>query len=87
MTRLIKILTLLFVSFTPLISSAQCAMCRTQVVNNVSHGDTALAAGLNFGITYLLAAPYVAIGIVAFFWFRNAKANERKKRFTGRIAG
>jgi len=65
----------------PMINFAQCAMCRTQVVNNVSHGDTSLAAGLNLGIIYLFVTPYIAIGIVAFFWFKNAKVNEKKKRF------
>lgn len=65
----------------PLLNFAQCAMCRTQVVNNVSHGDTSLAAGLNLGIIYLFVTPYIAIGIVAFFWFKNAKVNEKKKRF------
>ncbi|MFT6854091.1 MAG: hypothetical protein ACJAR4_002468 [Psychroserpens sp.] len=65
----------------PILINAQCSMCRTQVVNNVSHGETALAAGLNLGIIYLFVTPYIAIGIVAFFWFKNAKVNEKKKRF------
>ena len=36
-------------------------MCRTQVVNNVSHGDIELASGLNLGIVYLFSAPYLLI--------------------------
>jgi hypothetical protein len=68
----------------PMISQAQCAMCRTQVVNNVSQGDTTLAAGLNTGILYLFFTPYVAIGVVAFLWFRNARVNERKRTFSSR---
>jgi hypothetical protein len=64
----------------PMINFAQCAMCRTQVVNNVSHGDTSLAAGLNLGIIYLFVTPYIAIGIVAFFWFKNAKVNLKTQK-------
>ena len=53
----------------PFLDFAQCVMCRTQVVNNVSHGETSLAAGLNFGIIYLFVTPYIAISVIAFFWF------------------
>lgn len=87
MNQLIKIFTFILVFAMPMLASAQCAMCRTQVVNNVSHGETSLAAGLNFGIMYLFAAPYVAVGVLAFLWFRYSKENERKKRLTGRISG
>ncbi|XOV95091.1 MAG: hypothetical protein ACFHWX_10340 [Bacteroidota bacterium] len=82
---LFRLLTLFYLIAIPVFLQAQCAMCRTQVVNNVSHGETALAAGLNFGIMYLFFAPYILVGLVAFFWFRNAKVNERKRSITGRI--
>lgn len=60
-------------------SNAQCAMCRTTLENNVSNGDIGIAAGINFGILYLFAAPYLIISLIAFFWYRtskNAKRNE-----------
>jgi len=62
----------------PFLNWAQCAMCRTQIKNNVSHGETELAAGLNLGILYLFFTPYIALGVVAFLWFRYSKKNERK---------
>lgn len=80
---LLVILTMI----TPLMVDAQCAMCRTQVVNNVSHGETSLAAGLNLGILYLFFTPYLVIGIVAFLWFKKAKVNERKRGLAGRNRG
>ena len=79
------VLFILF-SLSMVIADAQCVMCRTQVVNNVSHGETALAAGLNLGIMYLFFTPYVVLGVVAFFWYRNAKVNERKKPHMGHIS-
>ena len=60
-------------------SMAQCAMCRTTVENNVSAGDTSLASGLNLGIMYLFFAPYVIVGVIAFFWYRNSKKEHGKK--------
>jgi hypothetical protein len=56
-------------------SSAQCAMCRTTLENNISQGNPGIAAGINFGILYLLATPYLAIGLIAFFWFRASRRN------------
>ena len=51
-------------------------MCRTQVVNNVSHGDIELASGLNLGIVYLFSAPlspsynrfYIVVQVFLFQW-------------------
>ncbi|MEP1094647.1 MAG: hypothetical protein ABJG78_06025 [Cyclobacteriaceae bacterium] len=74
-----KKIALISLSFLiPFLNWAQCAMCRTQIKNNVSHGETELAAGLNMGILYLFFTPYIAVGVVAILWFRYSKKNERK---------
>ncbi|WP_209330852.1 hypothetical protein [Lunatimonas salinarum] len=57
--------------------SAQCAMCRATIENNVSSGDTTVGAGLNMGILYLFAAPYLLAMIIGYFWYRNAKMKKR----------
>ncbi len=87
MKKVLKSYLLIMVMLTPWMVDAQCAMCRTQVVNNVSHGETALAAGLNLGIMYLFFAPYLILGVVAFFWYRNAKVSEQKRSIISRIRG
>lgn len=77
-----KRLLLLSLSFLiPLINWAQCAMCRTQIKNNVSHGETELAAGLNLGILYLFFTPYVMLGVIGFLWYRYSKQNDKKIPF------
>ena len=68
-------------------SFGQCAMCRTQVVNNVSHGETSFAAGLNTGILYLFFTPYILIAVIVYLWFKNSKYNERKRGVTSRVGG
>lgn len=80
-----KILVALFISLMPFLASAQCAMCRTQIVNNVSHGEASFAAGLNTGILYLFFAPYLMIGVITFLWFKYSKVNEKKESITSRI--
>lgn len=58
---------------------AQCAMCRATLENNVSNGNPGIALGINFGIMYLFVAPYLAIGVIAYLWFRTSKSNARKE--------
>lgn len=48
---------------------AQCAMCTVSVESNSKSGSTT-TNGLNHGIMYLLAAPYLAIGVVGFVWYK-----------------
>lgn len=59
-------------------ASAQCAMCRATVENNLSNGDIGIGAGLNFGILYLFVMPYLAVAIVGYFWYKNSKGNMKK---------
>lgn len=66
--------------------SAQCAMCRATLENNVSNGDIGIAAGINFGILYLFAAPYIVIALIGFFWYRASKRNAQNES-KGSLAG
>jgi hypothetical protein len=59
---------------------AQCAMCRVTLENNVSNGEPSVAAGINSGILYLFAAPYLVISVVAFLWYKKSKENAQKKQ-------
>ena len=51
---------------------AQCAMCKAVAETDADGGGTA-ALGLNTGILYLMAFPYLLIGTVGFFWYRHQK--------------
>ncbi|MCB0492464.1 MAG: hypothetical protein KDC93_08615 [Cyclobacteriaceae bacterium] len=77
MKTLIALVAFLFLNITGVY--AQCAMCRATLENNVSNGDPGIAAGINIGIMYLFFAPYVAVGAVAFFWYKTTKSNARKE--------
>lgn len=52
---------------------AQCAMCRGTVESTVSNGRSVVASDLNFGIIYLLAAPYLIVAVVSYLWYRTSK--------------
>jgi hypothetical protein len=46
-------------------ASAQCAMCRSVAESGTKNGQT-VAAGLNYGILYLMVIPYLLL----LFFFR-----------------
>ncbi len=49
-------------------SFAQCAMCKAAVEANLEAGGNK-GAGLNDGILYLMAMPYIAVAVFGFFYF------------------
>ena len=50
--------------------SAQCPMCRMSAESNLAAGGTA-GKGLNRGILYMLAMPYLLVGTLGYIWWRN----------------
>ena len=58
---------------------AQCAMCRTTIESSISNGRSNIATGLNTGILYLLAAPYLIVAAIAFLWFRQSKQEQQAR--------
>ena len=79
------LLIVLFAGFA-IEGNSQCAMCRATLENNVSNGDIGIAAGINFGILYLFAAPYTVIALIAFFWYKSSKRNTQHES-KGSLAG
>ena len=51
---------------------AQCPMCRMSAESNLENGGSA-GKGLNAGILYMLATPYLIVGTMGFIWWRNRK--------------
>lgn len=54
---------------------AQCPMCKMSAESNLRAGGTA-GAGLNAGIMYMLAMPYLLVATMGFIWYRNRKKEE-----------
>lgn len=68
-----KSIVLVFVLFFALDVNAQCAMCKAVVEN----GDIEMAEGINSGITYLMAFPYLLVAFFAYILFRYKKKNKK----------
>lgn len=75
--KITKLLSILVLSMTlsmvaaPEVS-AQCPMCRMSAESNLKNGGTD-GKGLNNGILYMLATPYMLIGVIGFIWWRNRR--------------
>jgi len=54
---------------------AQCPMCKMSAESNLKNGGTD-GQGLNNGILYMLATPYVIVFGLGYFWWRNRKKEE-----------
>lgn len=68
--RLTYIWIIILILFFTLPTNAQCAMCRA-VLESEEGQQT--AKGINNGIVYLMIIPYVLIGTVGYFIYRNKK--------------
>jgi hypothetical protein len=65
-----KVMLLIAFSLLPIASNAQCAMCRASLE---SIGDTAQAEAVNDGIVYLMAIPYILVGLAAVYIYKMYK--------------
>jgi len=71
MKRKIVIIALLFLILSPEMVEAQCAMCRAALE---SEADNSQAEGINNGIVYLMAIPYILVVGLFFFIYRKLKS-------------
>jgi len=71
MKKWIPLLLIAIVLFQ-LDADAQCAMCKAVAESDLEGGGTT-AKGLNDGILYLMAFPYLLIGTVGYFFYRHKK--------------
>ena len=65
-----KILFFLLLILLPQIITAQCAMCRA--VLESGEGET-MAKGINNGIIYLMAIPYIIVFVIGYIIYRKMK--------------
>lgn len=57
---------------------AQCASCKAAAATTDDTGQLVVGAGLNTGILYLLALPFLCIGFVVFRWYIKGKQLEKE---------
>lgn len=63
-------LVFLMLMFGSQMMNAQCAMCRAVLE---SEGNVETAEGINNGIVYLMAIPYVLVAVLFYFVYQKMK--------------
>jgi hypothetical protein len=53
-------------------AAAQCAMCKAASEANLKQGGGD-PKGLNNGILYMLLMPYILVGSIGYWWWRNRR--------------
>ncbi|MDX1941347.1 MAG: hypothetical protein SFU99_12395 [Saprospiraceae bacterium] len=56
---------------------AQCPMCKIAAESNLKNGGSA-GKGLNAGILYMLATPYLIVGAIGYVWWRNRRKEKEE---------
>lgn len=79
-SKILKYLSICLLAFSlqmasPASLSAQCPMCSMAAESNLKNGGQT-GQGLNNGILYMLATPYVLVGLIGFMWWRNRRKEE-----------
>jgi len=67
--RILALIAIGLMTFGAVRVKAQCAMCTVAVESNNKSGAKT-TSGLNNGIIYLLAAPYLAVAAVGLIWYK-----------------
>lgn len=70
MKKKLFIISAVFLFLFPELVEAQCAMCRAALE---SEADNSQAEGINNGIVYLMAIPYILVAGLFFFIYRKLK--------------
>jgi hypothetical protein len=63
---------LLALIFIHMGAEAQCAMC-TKTASQLGEKP---ALGMNQGILYLMGAPFMIVGVIAFRWWKNQSTDD-----------
>ena len=74
MKKIFFVFALMLFLFAADFAIAQCPMCKSAVESSIKSGQNNVGKGLNDGILYLLAAPYLFVGTLGFLWFKKYRA-------------
>ena len=67
------LIAILLILLQPLDVEAQCAMCRAVLE---SSGENSMAEGINDGIVYLMAIPYILVAFLFYFVYRKLRSQK-----------
>lgn len=82
MKRIVSILFVLVLLIVSTQADAQCAMCK-MAAESGTQADNSPTLGLNQGILYLAAVPYLSFMVIAFLFWKGWKKRKREEAELG----
>jgi len=79
-----KILLLALSVLSSLGTFAQCSMCRA-IAESGRQAGGGWADGLNNGILYLMAFPYLLMGVIGISWYRHKKMQNKPRELPPQV--
>lgn len=76
MKKIVFIFALFMIVMLLPLDTFACPNCKSATDNGSDWSNR----GLNTGILYLMAIPYIAIAFVAYFWYRHSKKNKEEQK-------
>ena len=70
---LFGLIVVLILSIISIDGYSQCPMCKASVESSLKNSNNKVGLGLNDGILYLLAMPYLIVGGVGLLWYKKYK--------------
>jgi hypothetical protein len=74
---MIFVLVVLVIALFNVDLAAQCPMCKLSAESNLRDGGTQ-GKGLNNGILYMFAMPYLIVGTLGYLWYKNRKNYDKE---------
>lgn len=75
--RLLFIFSIVLLTSISFNANAQCPMCKAAVESSIKGGQSNAGKGLNNGILYLLAAPYLFVTVLGVVWYRKYRVKAK----------
>ena len=75
--RISSLLISLYFLLGELMLFAQCSQCKAAAASKDEAGNLIIGAGINTGVLYLLALPFVMIATVGGIWWWRSRQMER----------
>jgi heme/copper-type cytochrome/quinol oxidase subunit 2 len=59
---------------------SQCATCKTALESDLNNSENSVAKGINNGILYLMAIPYILLITTVFIIYKFRRANKQEAK-------
>ncbi len=75
--KIVFLFSIVFFTTISFNANAQCPMCKAAVESSVKGGQSNAGKGLNDGILYLLAAPYLFVAVLGVLWYKKYRVKAK----------